>query len=73
MSMNINAAPGTRVVFAHPKAGYAVERITAAKHLRVGEVYTVDRTEVGGWHADVFVVEVPGVAFNSALFADVLQ
>lgn len=66
--MDDHSAPGTKIVFAHPGNGYAHDQETAREHLEVGEVYTVERTEVGRWHTDVFIKEVPGVAFNSPMF-----
>jgi len=73
MSMNIYAAKkGVMVVFNHPKAGYPLHQKTAAAHLIVGQVYVVERVEVGSWHTDVWLKEVPDVRFNSVLFDDVI-
>lgn len=71
MSMNIYAGHGTKVVFANPDAGYQHDQDTAAKHLTVGETYTVDHTDIHSWHTNVFLVEVPKVLFNSVMFNDV--
>lgn len=68
--MDIYAKQGTKVVFSHPKAGYTHHQEVAAQHLKEGETYTVDHTEVDRWHTDVFLSEVPGVAFNSVHFDD---
>lgn len=70
MSMNIYALPGARVTFSHPTSGYDNQQKTAAEYLQVGATYTVQRTDVHGWHTDVFLCEVPDVSFNSALFDD---
>ena len=64
----MSSAPGDRVKFAHSDAGYPLDQQTADKHLVVGQTYTVDSVEVGNWHTDVWLREVPGVAFNSVMF-----
>lgn len=70
INMDIHAKNGSKVVFYHPANGYTHHQETAAKHLEVGQEYTVDYTDVGGYHTDVFLIEVPGVAFNSVMFDD---
>jgi hypothetical protein len=54
--------------FAHPDAGYAIDQQTAAEHLEVGEVYTVERLEVGRSSSRLWLIDVPGVAFNTVMF-----
>lgn len=66
--MDIYSPPGTKVVFAHPDWGYPYHQEVAAKHLKLGEKYTVDKTDPGDWSTRVYLREVPGVAFNSVLF-----
>ena len=66
---DIYSEDGQRVVFAYPESGYPHHQETAAKHLTEGATYTIEHTEVGGWHTDFFLWEVPGVAFNSVHFA----
>ena len=68
--MNIYAKKGDRVVFAYPKNGYDRHVATAAKYLKKDETYTIDHTEVGSWHTDVYLQEIPGVSFNSVQFVD---
>ena len=46
---------------------------TARKHLTEGEEYTVERTEVSSCHTDVYLEEIPGVAFNSVMFEGVKE
>lgn len=70
--MNIWSKPGATVIFANPNAGYPHHQETAAKHLKEGWIYTVERTEVGGWHTDVFLKEIPNVPFNSVMFDNYL-
>lgn len=42
-----------------------------ANLLKLGETYTVEKTEVHSWHTKVFLKEFPGVEFNSAWFEEV--
>ena len=69
-TMDIYSEPGSKVKFAHPDNGYQYHKDIAAKHLKVGEVYTIKITDVGSCHTDVYLKEVPGVAFNSVMFED---
>lgn len=66
--MDIYAKSGVKIKFSHPTSGLDGHQETANKHLSVGNSYTVEKTIVGGWHTDVFIKEVPGVAFNSVMF-----
>jgi len=68
--MNIYAKHGAKVVFAYPDNGYDHDIETAKKHLVVGKTYTIDHTDVYDWHTDVWLIEVPGVRFNSVHFQD---
>lgn len=70
MSMDIHAKPGSKVVFKYPGNGRDSCKERAKKHLKEGEVYTVRLTCVGNWHTDVYLEEIPNVAFNSVMFAD---
>ena len=66
--MDIYAPEGTKVVFADPDAGCIHDRETAHENLVLGSEYTVRRTLVRNWHTDVYLIEVPDIAFNSAIF-----
>ena len=68
MIMDIGSPRGTKVVFAHPTNGYSGDQETANKHLAVGGTYTVARTDVGKWITYVYLLEVPGIPFNSVHF-----
>ena len=70
--MNIYAKEGHKITVTEETInyGYNHHKEMANKHLKVGEVYTVDHTEVGGWHTDVYIKEVPNIAFNSVHFED---
>jgi hypothetical protein len=70
-SMNIYAAPGSNVIFYNPRAGYRHDQETLAKHgLVVGGVYTVKETVVHSSSTELYLVEFPGVCFNSVNFCD---
>jgi hypothetical protein len=68
MSMDIYSRPGIKVVFAHLDAGYRYDIEKAEKHLVLGNTYTVDYTVVGSFRTDVYLMEIPGVYFNSVQF-----
>ena len=70
MSMNVYASYGDFVVFANPTAGLSGHQKRAALHLKVGAVYIIEKTDVGNYHTDVYLIEFPGISFNSILFND---
>lgn len=69
--MNIYAKEGDKVVCYTFDAGYAYHQEIANKYLVIGQVYTIDHTEVDSWHTDVYLKEFPEVKFNSVFFEDV--
>ena len=68
--MDIYSEEGTKVIYTG-KGGYDHHKEHANKHLKIGETYTVDYTDVGGWHTDVYLKEVPNERFNSVHFVTV--
>ena len=68
--MNIYAKKGDKVIFTHFSNGYKGNQETAQKHLIVGEIYTIERTSVGGGYTSVYLDGFPAIAFNSAMFDD---
>jgi hypothetical protein len=68
--MEIYARRGHKVIYNNPNAGYAYEQVRARDRLCPGGAYTVERTHVGEYRTDVYLAEVPGIAFNSTLFSD---
>ena len=68
--MNIYAMKGHRVVCRRLDAGYIFQIEKARQHLKVGEIYTIDRTKVYSNSTDVILQEIPGVSFNSVCFDD---
>ena len=69
--MNICAKKGDKVVFRSPDGGNLGEQERAKKHLVLNMVYTVEKTRIYGFHTDVYLQEVKGVAFNSVQFDDI--
>ncbi len=66
--MDIKSEKGVKIVFNRPDNGYNHQKEAAKKHLEVGKEYTVVRTEISDWHTDVYLEEVPKIAFNSVMF-----
>ena len=70
--MEINAKPGTKVVFNEKNP--SKEQINWGSHtdprglLEVGKEYTIDRTEVHSWHTKIYLKEFPNKSFNSVWF-----
>lgn len=60
---------GSVVTFAYPDNGYESDRIVAAQNLRLNWSYTVASVDQHAWVTYVTLVEIPGVRFNSVLFA----
>lgn len=69
--MNIYALNGHKVRLIHTDMGYEYQKERAEKYLKLGEVYTVDYTEVHSESTEVYLKEVPDIAFNSTCFEDV--
>lgn len=69
-TMNIYAQKGAKVKFAFPTFGYEYQQEKALKFLRIGSIYTVERTEVYASYTHVYLVEVPDIPFNSVHFED---
>lgn len=71
--MNIYALKGHKVCVVTLDAGQDHHKQTAKQHLELSKEYTVERTEVGSWHTNVYLQEIPDIAFNSVLFEDVSE
>ena len=73
-TMNIHAKQGTKITVTTKSIlnGYANVSDHAKKHLKVGEVYTIDRVVVHSWYTNVYVKEIPGERFNSVSFTEPL-
>lgn len=66
-------APGRRVRFAHPDAGYPADQQMAAGLLTPGEVYVIEWSDIGFSSSRLALagVESHGQGFNSVLFEPV--
>lgn len=69
-TMNVHAKNGDKVKFTNPKAGYDSDIEKTKKYLKLGEVYTIEKTEVDSWFTHVWLKEIPEVYFNSVHFID---
>lgn len=71
--MNIYSTEGTKITVTEDsiEAGYPSDSEAAKKYLKVGNVYTVNQTVVGGFHTTVYIKEVPLIGFNSVNFEDI--
>ena len=68
MSIDIvNTGKGDTVIYANPTAGYDPQCELAAKHLKIGEVYEVEKVDIHDWHTNIHLVGYPH-GFNSCLF-----
>jgi hypothetical protein len=66
--MNIYTLPGNSV-YCPTHSGGTPDEIELVKELvEIGKRYTVDRTIVHPWHTDLYLVEFPGIRFNSVFF-----
>jgi hypothetical protein len=55
--------------FAHPDWGYpADQKLAAEHHLEPGKVYLLSCLVVGRSSSEVYLWDLPGVAFNTVLF-----
>lgn len=68
MTMNVNAEPGSKVVFLYPWNGYNHDTERAMKYLKVGETYTVRDIYGGQSTTGVSLQETPDITFNSVMF-----
>ena len=69
--MNIYALKGHKVRCINLELPYDYQTETAHKHLELNKKYTVERTEVHSSSTEVFLKEIPEVAFNTTSFEDV--
>lgn len=69
--MNIYALEGHKVRLIHTDMGYEYQRERVKQYLKLGQVYTVDYTEVHSASTEVYLKEAPDVAFNSTCFEDI--
>lgn len=71
--MEIFAIKGHKVTVTEESAnnGYRIDKEIVAKNLKVGKIYTVEKTDVGQSSTTVYLQETPNIAYNSVNFEDV--
>ena len=67
--IDIYSEEGTKVIYTG-NGGLDYNKKHANKYLKVGEIYTIDYTDVGCWYTSVYLKEVPNQAFNSVHFVN---
>ena len=70
MSLGISPVIEMRIKLTDPDTGYLPDQKRVKEYLTVGEIYTIRRINVEGFHTDVWLEGVP-VAFNSVHFTEV--
>lgn len=70
--MNIYAIKGHKVRVKTYDAGYEYQEKLIRDNLKLGEEYTILRTEVASSYTEVFLEEFPDISFNSVFFEDVV-
>lgn len=70
-TMDIRSVPDTKIIYNLPNNGYQSDKEGAAKHLTLGETYTVLMTDVGPSCSHVMLKEFPDRWFNTVMFSSV--
>lgn len=71
MSMEIDTPSGEKVIMDSPDNGWPHDQQTIRKHgLVKGRAYTVESTEIHGSYTSLYLVEFPGVRFNTVNFSN---
>ncbi len=70
-TMNIYAKRGDKVILSFPESGWPLDQkmLTEGGLVKDG-VYTIDHTDVFSSSTNVYLLEFPGVRFNSVNFSD---
>ncbi len=71
--MNIYALNGHKVKCSTFEAGYDFEQEIAKKLLKIGNTYTIARTDVYSSNTSVWLQEFPNISFNSVFFEDAIE
>jgi hypothetical protein len=71
-SMSLSADPDHKVSVTEKSInfGYDSDKEKANKHLKIGQIYTVEFMEVYAWNSLVTLKEIPGIRFNTVHFID---
>lgn len=70
-TMNIYAKKGDRIKFSFPDNGSEFDKKEAKKYLKLNNIYTVEKTDIGNWHTEIYIKEIPNIFFNSVMFSDI--
>jgi predicted RNase H-like nuclease (RuvC/YqgF family) len=71
--MNLYSSSGQKVRYSLPFNGWDNDQLMARKELVLGEIYTIQKIEVGEYQSRVYLVEKPGKAFNTVLFESIIH
>ena len=71
MSTNIYALRGFKVKITEITGGIQQNKESVEKYLKVGQTYTVEKTEVHSWHTDYYFQELPNMAFSGFISEDI--
>ena len=71
MSIDIHSPKGTKIRFVVPDPLTWGVDANNAKRLILGEIYTVEKTEIHSWHTKLYLQEVPGIPFSTVWFDEV--
>lgn len=71
--MNIYALNGHKVKCFTFEAGHDFQKELVKKHLKIGDTYTIERTDVHSSTTVVFLQEFPNICFNSVFFEDAIE
>ncbi len=59
---------GCKVIVSNLDCGYDIEQEEAKNLFKVGEIYTVNYVEVGGFNSMIELLEFPNKKFNTVFF-----
>lgn len=70
--MDINSKPGSKVKVTKEtsKHGYNYDKEQVKKYLKINKEYTIDFIDIHNWSSEVFLVEFPGISFNTVNFVN---
>jgi hypothetical protein len=69
--MNLETKKGDKIYCSTLTAGYSSDQEHAEEHLVLNKEYTVERIVISNWSSEVFLIEKPGIPFNTVLFKNV--
>lgn len=74
--LNIKTVPmdaeiGRKVTVTDQSIDFGYDNEIARKHLKVGDIYTIEGMDVQAWSSTLWVREIPGIEFNTVNFVDI--